>query len=338
MNVFVGHLYLTFFSIFGSAHEDKHTHTHSSNHNVADLPNDIWYEAFKATAIITVGGNCAILALIYFDITPTFLKRMVSFAIGGLLGDVFLHLIPHAIMSELAASTNHHSHEEVSHDAIHEHSHDHDAFNVIGIYVLAGILAFFVIEKLLQTINPGHSHSHSLSAEGNPKQVGKKGIQEDSFFVKLFSPGVILNLVTDFAHNFTDGLALAAAFRVGGGMGEAMTIAVTLHEIPHELGDFAVLLNNGMSKKSAFFLQFVSAVGAFLGCWFGLVFTPDQPGKVLAFTGGGFVYVATTGLLHDLITERTSLFESVLQTLFMSAGIYAMVLIGELEEQAGHDH
>ena len=75
-------------------------------------------------------------------------------------------------------------------------------------------------------------------------------------------PGAILNLIADAAHNFTDGLAIAAAFSSSEALGVSTTLAVFFHEIPHEVGDFAVLMSQGFSKRAAFLAQFARVLGA----------------------------------------------------------------------------
>jgi len=130
-------------------------------------------------------------------------------------------------------------------------------------------------------------------------------------------------------------MAIAAAFKVSESAGISMTVAVLFHEIPHEVGDFAVLVNQGMTKWQAFGAQFVSAIGAFMGCLFGVWFTSAQPTFVLSFTGGGFVYVALASIMPDLLEHNSSLMETVSQLLMMCIGISFMVVIAIFEP---HEH
>jgi zinc transporter 7 len=139
-----------------------------------------------------------------------------------------------------------------------------------------------------------------------------------------------LNLVADFSHNFTDGLAIGASFRTG--VGATTTIAVLLHEVPHEIGDFAILLQCGMSKKQAMLAQATTAIGALLGTWVGL-WAGELTGAgacVLPLTGGGFIYIALVSVFPSLL-QPASFLQSVLEIAALAAGIGLMTLIALFE-------
>ena len=126
------------------------THTRKADHEHVYQDDVLWY-ALGGTALVTLGGNLAILFVIYVDMSTSVLKLMVSFAMGGLLGDVFLHLLPHA-------SHNH------DHDHHHDHDNDHDHGHNIaellpGLCVLFGIFSFFLFEKYLRS-HQNHQHHH----------------------------------------------------------------------------------------------------------------------------------------------------------------------------------
>ena len=269
---------------------------------------DAWTSAILGTLFITFGGNSAILLFYWWTISDATLRVMVLFAVGGLLGDVFLHLLPHAL--EATAGHEHHHGDGHGHGHAHHHghghggdSHDHSHDMSVGLAVIAGILCFFLIEKMLRGAQ-GHGHSHA--GGGSKKNEEKRiGIQ----------PGAVLNMVADAAHNFTDGMAIAAAYQVSRSTGTVMTVAVFFHEIPHEVGDFAVLLKQGMSRRQAFAAQFVSAIGAILGCLFGLSFSSAQPTLVLSFTAGGFIYVSLANIIPDVLEHPSGLVESFQQVL-----------------------
>jgi len=277
---------------------DNHIHEcngHHHEHTESSVNHNAWNEAFIGTGIITLGGNAIILMFVHQDISKFALHTMVSFAAGGLLGDVFLHLLPHAME---------HTH--------NEGMHQHD--NSLGLSVLAGILVFFFIESCLSIYGDSHSvgHEHKATIHG-------------------IRPAALLNVVADFVHNSTDGMAIAAAYQTSNSFGNVMTLAILFHEIPHEIGDYAVLVSQGFSRWGAFRAQFISAIGAFAGCWFGLVFSASQPVLILGFTAGGFIYIALASILPDLLQQKQTFTSTICLVSAMIAGIFMMVLISDLE-------
>ena len=205
---------------------------------------------------------------------------LLAFASGGLLGDAFLHLIPHAV--------NPHSHGGGDGDHTHTHSHGHShegggAHDIsVGLWTLAGILAFLCVEKFVRIVKGGHGHSHGpghghshapapATKEGEKKvEKAKKakssddedaddkeakeekevkkadettsGEEKDEGEIKVAG---YLNLAADFTHNFTDGLAVGASYLAGNTIGVITTLTILLHEVPHEIGDFAILVQSG---------------------------------------------------------------------------------------------
>lgn len=344
-------------------HDHEHVHAHGLEADtlvggkamfkkiIAELnKHSLQNKALGATIFVTLGGNAVILLFLFFKVSKAQLNVMVAFAVGGLLGDVFLHLIPHALEAQASSGSgsNEHGHSHGhSHGHLHEEEsgeHVHDL--TVGLAVLGGILSFFLIEKLLRVAGRSsgmHGHSH------NDDPVARKKKDDDAPDVDeheqhhitplIFGlrPGAILNMAADTVHNFTDGMALAAAFQTGDAVGLTMTIAVLVHEVPHELGDFAVLLAQGFSKWGAFRAQFVSAIGALLGCYFGVAVSSSQPAVILSFTAGGFIYIALVSIVPDLLEEPATLTNTFLQCLAACAGIYMMIIIADLEAQT-HAH
>ncbi|CAG8440856.1 8050_t:CDS:1 [Acaulospora morrowiae] len=283
--------------------------------------------------------------ILYFvppDIEPSSLNSLVSFAVGGLLGDVFLHLLPQSLLGE-------HDDDEVHFVQVNEKKNV-----VIGLAIFFGLMTFFVIDKLMRIANGGedvHSHSHSHahddhhhghsdlgSSTATPdsdsatlrqrKSVGKKEDEDIKSSGKTPSPSIklsaYLNLIADATHNFTDGLAMAASFYTSPSIGATTTVAVFFHEIPHEVGDYAILIQSGFTKKRAMLSQFVTAIGAFLGTLTGIAIEELGRGVngssshdhhdagiwgtgvvlgdlVIPFTAGGFLYIATVGVIPELL-------------------------------------
>lgn len=188
---------------------------------------------------------------------------MLAFASGGLLGDAFLHLIPHAIHPHSHHGDEKHDH---SHAHDHEHSgeHSHGQDMKIGLYVLSGIITFLVVEKAVRLLKGGHGHSHGptpkptkpsekpasdtktskATVKKNEKSSGTEAVEKKNKKAetqpeeehKEIEVAGYLNLAADFTHNFTDGLAIGASFLAGNKIGLITTVTILLHEVPHEIG------------------------------------------------------------------------------------------------------
>lgn len=149
--------------------------------------------------------------------------------------------------------------------------------------------------------------------------------------------GGYLNLAADAAHNFTDGLMLGAAFlpmesgpQATWRRGMATTIAVLVHEVPHEVGDVAVLMQAGWGKWAAIRTQLLTALGAALGAVVGVMTGETKADLLLNFTAGGFIYVATVDVLPQLLRE-CSAWQSVKEIGAMCAGIGLMLVVMAFE-------
>jgi zinc and cadmium transporter len=173
-----------------------------------------------------------------------------------------------------------------------------------GFWLLPGVGFFFLLEAVFWT------HGHRFYQDKGGRPVG------------------YLSLLADSIHNFTDGVVIGAAYLTDLNAGIATTIAVLAHEIPDEMGNFFVLLYSGFSKTKALALNFVSALTAVLGTLLVLAvgdFTPSASARILAFAGGGFVYIACSDLIPELHAER-KLKRSLLQLVSMTAGVAAILL------------
>lgn len=173
------------------------------------------------------------------------------------------------------------------------------------IFALAGVVFFFVAEKLI------HWHHHSDHQHAHP--VGK------------------LILFGDSIHNFVDGLLIAGSFLISPSVGLATTVAVILHEIPQELGDFSVLLHAGYSKARAIRANFISACAAIVGAIIGLIgnaFVQNLPTTLLSITAGGFIYVSFADLLPWVLKKKGSL---PLSFIVFFVGLLAMYILTFIE-------
>ena len=176
----------------------------------------------------------------------------------------------------------------------------------ISLYVIIGILVSFVIEKVIHW-----HHCHIHTAEDHPH------------------PFVYMNLFGDCVHNVIDGLIIGASYFVSIPVGIATTLAVILHEIPQEIGDFGVLIHGGFNRKKALWLNFLTALTAILGVLVVLIIGPQASGMtnfLIPFAAGGFIYIASTDLIPELHKE-TSTGKSLLQLLWLVVGIAAMYVL-----------
>ncbi|KAG2030148.1 ZIP zinc transporter-domain-containing protein [Suillus americanus] len=233
-----------------------------------------------------------ILAFIPAEIHPDTLNTMTAFATGGLLSDVFLHLVPHAFMGEHQDPGAHFVMVEEKRNIL------------IGLGIFVGFATFFVMEKSLRVLGGeeghGHSHDHShthskataisadsaqasgastslppdgLRSRGSGKQneVDREEHIEQAHAATAPSKlSAYLNLFGDFVHNITDGLAMAASFYSSPLIGATTTLACFAHEIPHEIADYSILVRSGFTKKQAMQSQFLTAVGAFVSTFMGI--------------------------------------------------------------------
>uniref|UniRef100_A0A8C7Q927 Zinc transporter SLC39A7 n=1 Tax=Oncorhynchus mykiss TaxID=8022 RepID=A0A8C7Q927_ONCMY len=345
----------------GHAHDHGHDHGHESGHGhtqggervkrqVEEEKRDIvelWMQAIGATLLISA-APFLILFLIPVqsntDQHQNLLKVLLSFASGGLLGDAFLHLIPHALEPHSNHGDEGQGHSDSEESQYHGHSHGaaHGHMMSVGLWVLGGIVAFLVVEKFVRLLKGGHGHSHSQAApkakesdgEKKKKNEGEKDSKENKDEKTPKEVSGYLNLAADFTHNFTDGLAIGASFLVGPAVGTVTTLTILLHEVPHEIGDFAILVQSGCTKKKAMCLQLLTALGALAGTACSLLAEgvgAAATAWILPFTAGGFVYIATVTVLPELLVGRSSLGQSVMEILAMLVGIYMMVLIAEYE-------
>ncbi len=207
----------------------------------------------------------------------------------------------------------------------------HDGFSPsLGFWVIGGFLVMFGIEVLLRR---GHSHAEHL---------GDEHAHDHDHGVEPFG---WLNLVGDALHNLLDGVIIAAAYLIDTAAGIATTVAVALHEIPQELGDFAVLVRSGMPVKKALALNFGSAMFAFLGAAIvlGLGISAESLQLIaMPLIAGAFVYIAAADLVPELHHHSKGKDMAVI-VLALLVGLLLMAALLGLEgwlnlEEAGHNH
>ncbi len=179
--------------------------------------------------------------------------------------------------------------------------------------VLLGIVMSFTLEKVIHW-----RHCHHPVGEGHPHSFA------------------YMNLFGDMVHNFIDGLIIAAGYLASIPVGMATTVAVMLHEIPQEIGDFGVLIHGGFTRKKAIAYNFITALSAVFGAAFAILASSFIMGSVtflLGFAAGGFIYIALTDLvpeLHKKSSCDTFRGTAIIQLLVIMAGMgimYALTLL-----------
>jgi len=264
-----------------------------------------------------VSGVLSVLAAGTFLALPSrtrnnVLPHLVSFATGALLGAALLALIPHAV--EAAGMEN-----------VHE----------VGIALIAGIALFFVLEKFLlwRHCHDDHCAEHPVGVEdGHDHHAHDQSHAHQHEAARKKASGALV-LVGDALHNVLDGVLIAAAFLTDTHLGIVTALAIMAHEIPQEVGNFAVLLNSGISRRRALLLNLLTSLTAVIGGVIGY-FALEQALAILPFAvavaASSLLYVAVADLipgLHRKIDPRSS----ITQVLLIGLGI---ALIAFAESQA----
>jgi zinc and cadmium transporter len=226
----------------------------------------------------------------------SWISRIVSFAVGALLGAVFLELLPHALETGNAER--------------------------VMATVLGGLLAFFALEKLVLWRHAhGHDehedeadeseHAHALHAHGMDQ--GRSGL---------------MILIGTSVHNFCDGVVIAASFLAGPALGVATTVAIVAHAVPQQVGDFAVLVHSGYARSRAFAYNVSVGVATLVGALAGYVALADLQQALptaLAIAASSLLYVAVADLIPSL-HRRPEPLETAKQLLLIGLGISVIAL------------
>jgi len=256
---------------------------------------------YSLTSVLVV-SLVSLIGVFTLSFRESFLRAsiffLVSLAVGALLGDAIIHLIPEAI-------------EEFGGNAPQA-----------ALWVLMGFLVFFILEKFLRW-----HHAHGLEdTHGDPESVVAAHGR-----VKPVGP---LVLVSDGFHNFIDGVIIAASYAISIELGIATTIAVILHEIPQEIGDFGVLIHAGFTKTRALLMNFLSALLAVAGAAAFILLEGTHESLLPALLGisaGSFIYIAGSDLVPELQQNNVSLKRSVGQLGAVVIGMALMFALLALE-------
>lgn len=242
-----------------------------------------------------LGGalSVATAALFAFSARASMVPLLVSYAIGALLGAVFLEILPHAF--EL----------------------NHDVHTMAGT-VLFGILLFFTLEKLVLWRHCHHTDECEVHGvhEGHTDH-GRSGL---------------MIMVGDTFHNFVDGILIAAAFMVDVQVGVVTSLAIIAHEIPQEVGDFLILLHSGYSRQQAFAFNLLSSLATLVGgvlAYFALQSLQGAVPYLLGIAAASMIYVAVADLIPGL-HKRPEIRATIQQVSLIGLGIASIWLAGAL--------
>jgi zinc and cadmium transporter len=273
-----------------------------------------------------LGGvlSVCLAALFALNVRTTWVPMLVSYAIGAMLGAVFLEILPHAFSIE-------------------------GSVEKVSATLLFGLLLFFVLEKLViwRHCHGDHCEVHAVHTEENcpvthPEKEGGAKYRA----VNTQQPTILLSdvhshshahdggrsglmiMIGDTFHNFIDGILIAAAFTADIKLGLVTALAIIAHEIPQEVGDFLILLHSGYTKKQALIFNLVSSVATMVGglvAYYALQYVQSWIPIILGLAASSLLYVAVADLIPGL-HKRTELKATIAQVLLISLGVSTILV------------
>lgn len=274
-----------------------------------------------------LGGALSVMCagFVALNARTQWIPMLISYAIGAMLGAVFLEILPHAF-------------------------HEASSVENMATTVLFGILLFFVLEKLVlwRHCHGEHCEAHAMHTEDDcpaheikdhaEAQTTKfKAVTEKApSIVKPHSHGHqhdsgrsgMMIMVGDTFHNFVDGILIAAAFMIDIRLGAVTAMAIIAHEIPQEVGDFLILLHSGYSKKQAFLFNLFSSLATLVGgvlAYFALQTLQSWIPTILGLAAASMLYVAVADLIPGL-HKRTELKATIAQVGLIGLGVASIWL------------
>jgi len=256
-----------------------------------------------------LGGVLSVLAAsIFLLINDKYQKKIlphtVSFAIGALLGAALLALLPHAI-------------------TVNENVDLHD----LGLTILIGLLGFFLLEKMVlwRHCHSTHCEVHSPSEVHISSELhlhNEAHTHEHSHQHSKDASGTLI-LIGDAVHNLVDGVLIAAAFLTDVDLGIVTALAVAAHEIPQEIGDFAILFNSGFTRGKALLFNIFASMATLVGAviaYYSLQSMHHALPYILAIAASSFIYIAVADLIPGL-HKRAELRETIQQITLITLGV-----------------
>ena len=263
---------------------------------MTNVPLLLWIIVCAAFGGIASAAFAVVFLWVPEERSARILPHFISFATGALLGAALLALLPEAIEGAGPAGAH-----------------------AIGFALVVGLGVFFIIEKLVLW---WHAHAHDDEGGSHHHDHRER------------ASGVLV-LVGDSIHNALDGVLIASAFLTDLSLGLVTTFAVAAHEIPHRVGDFAILVQAGLSRPRALLLNLATGLASPIGAvaaYYGLRGAMGALPFALAFAAAGFLYIAVAGLipgLHRRADPRTS----AAQVVLISAGIAVIAIAERLTHQ-----
>lgn len=356
--------------------DDDHDHDHDGDghdHGHAPEATKVWGYGFAAITVISLLclSVIAVIPCLQKAFYNTIMSFLVALAVGTLCGDAMLHLIPHAFLEGSNNAAN--MKPEGAAETAQHYALIHRAlFALAGMYAF-----FIVEQVMTLRGGSSHGHSHggesdarndysrtestkrlmreesSFTATENfddnqvtgledPVDNGKlPPVLEDSKETKTSAMSITsvawMVMVGDGFHNFSDGMAVGAAFSSSAASGLSTSIAIFCHELPHELGDFAILIRNGMTVKQAVTYNITSAFLAYLGLIAGILAGESAFGRhlILSITAGLFLYVSLVDMLPELmkVPKHSKVTTFIVQHLGLLTGVSVMLIISIFEHQ-----
>nr|XP_046274407.1 zinc transporter ZIP4 [Scatophagus argus] len=323
-----------------------------------------------ANVVITLVSMFGVVVLLCTSCTGVFqlcIQFCISLAVGSLTGDALLHLLPIFLGLHVHSDeTSSHKHSE------HDHHEETPEYIYKMLVVIGGIYFFYLMETVFSLVtykNNHHHHQHHHGEDSEPhhcdhgmvlemyqqerKQKDKsqsaskadlvnsedneKSVSEPKERTREQRLLPYMITIGDGIHNFADGLAIGAAFSLSWKSGLATSLAVLCHEIPHELGDFAILLHSGVSVRRALLLNVGSAMTSFIGLYIALSVATNITTSqwIAAITAGLFLYVGLADMLPTMvhISNKRPWLMFLLQNAGLLTGWSILLLLSFYEEK-----
>lgn len=293
--------------------------------SIPELPILAWIIIASFTGGILSVSLAALFAL---NLRTAWIPMLVSYAIGAMLGAVFLEILPHAF-------------DEAS------------SIESISATLLFGLLLFFVLEKLViwRHCHGDHCEVHAIHTEENCPLTHVQSEVGATKYKTVTTPKApsltqahshshphhhdsgrsgMMIMIGDTFHNFVDGVLIAAAFLVDVKLGVVTALAIISHEIPQEVGDFLILLHSGYSKKQALVFNLVSSLATLVGgliAYYALQYVMGWVPYILGLAAASMLYVAVADLIPSL-HKRTELKATISQVLLIAFGVSSIFWVG----------
>lgn len=269
-----------------------------------------------------LGGVLSVLCagFLALNARTQWIPMLISYAIGAMLGAVFLEILPHAF-------------------------HEANSVETMTATILFGILMFFVLEKLVlwRHCHGEHCEAHAMHTEAECEDRQHEASSTKFRAVAEKTPTIsrhthshhhdsgrsgMMIMVGDTFHNFVDGILIAAAFMLDIRLGAVTAMAIIAHEIPQEVGDFLILLHSGYSKKQALLFNLFSSLATVVGgilAYFALQTVQSWIPTILGLAAASMLYVAVADLIPGL-HKRTELKATLAQVALIGLGISSILL------------